>query len=634
MNKIKFIALLLLVSLVSVSCEDKLTDNVNPDKAHSIDAKVGLPVLVFYSSQVVYDHAEYYSYFSQMFTTAAKSSVGTYSYKSEWEMLTMNRHPMWRRHFYDIGKNAVNLVANSQAINSPNYELIARTIKLMSTQLTTDAFGDMPLSQAYQSNAPSYDTQESIYEWMFQEADELISLYENTDYTQCETNQQLTAKEDRIYAGDLENWKGLVYAIKARLLLRNIPNVDVSKTTCQKIIDAADAAINQWRKGTLIQDGRGAWFGNEPRYNYSGGTGEQNAVWSIAQPKINSWESRDNKLGDAIPSKFFMVDLMGLHDPESETKCGLGDSRMLYANDPRVPLLMIARSGPQTASNPASQDKMRFLENNIGMGTSFKVANYPNLYMGAYAGSVDSYNPLFTMEELYFIKAEAYYWMGQKNEACRFAKEATEHNIERHLEFFFKNYPNENYKPDTDNKYPGVAKGNKVGFLQAQYWNADVNAFLNNEELLNAKGTSALVKKVTERGNKHWFFNPSEFTLSDLMQQKYISMYLQPEQWTDMRRYHYSNKRNNYGIGDAKEIVYPTLRRPYNLYAAYWIDGLTEDQKENAWIQRINYDPETEEKYNRAELQRLGAYKNYKWLQEPMIWSHKYGEVTSLTGAK
>lgn len=620
-----------MVSLLSVSCEDMLGDNVNPDKAHVIDAKVGLPTLVFYSSQVVYDHTEYYAYFSQMFTTGSKTLMSSgYSYKSEWEMLTMNRHPMWRRHFYDIGKNAVNLVQNSQDIHSPNYELIARTIKLMSTQLTTDAFGDMPQSQAYQSNAPAYDTQASIYEWMFNEAEELIKLYEDPTYTKCETNQTITTKEDRIYGGDLEKWKGLVYAIKARLLLRNIPNVDVSQATCQKIVDAADAAINQWRKGDLLY---GAWFGNEPRYNYTGGTGEQNCVWSIAQPVINSWESRANKLGDAIPSKFFMVDLLGLHDPGSEIKCGLADSRMGYANDPRASLLMIARTGPQTASNVAStQVKLRFLENNIGMGTSFKTVNFPNLYMGAYAGASNGYNAIFTMEELYFIKAEALYWMGHKAEACALAKEATENNIQRHLEFFFKQYPNPNYKEDTDNKYPGTATASGVGFRAAQYWNASVNAFLNNEELLNAKGTSVLVKKVTDRGNEHWFFDPTNYTLSDLMQQKYISMYLQPEQWTDLRRYHYSNKRNAYGIGDANEIVYPTLRRPYNLYSAYWIDGLTEEEKENTWIQRINYDPETEEKYNRAELQRLGAYKNYKWLQEPMIWAHKAGEVKSLTG--
>ena len=58
---------------------------------------------------------------------------------------------------------------------------------------------------------------------------------------------------------------------------------------------------------------------------------------------------------------------------------------------------------------------------------------------------------------------------------------------------------------------------------------------------------------------------------------------------------------------------------------------MSEAEKENTWIQRINYDPETEEKYNRKELERLGAYKNYLWLREPMIWAEAPGVRTSLT---
>jgi hypothetical protein len=108
MNKLKLIALSLLLGLVTVSCTDVLDNNVNPDKAHAITAEVGLPTLVFYAQQTVYDHAEYYDYLSQCLTTGGKSSIGAYSYKSEWEFLTMNRHPQWRRHFYDIGKNALN----------------------------------------------------------------------------------------------------------------------------------------------------------------------------------------------------------------------------------------------------------------------------------------------------------------------------------------------------------------------------------------------------------------------------------------------------------------------------------------------------------------------------------------------
>ncbi len=139
------------------------------------------------------------------------------------------------------------------------------------------------------------------------------------------------------------------------------------------------------------------------------------------------------------------------------------------------------------------------------------------------------------------------------------------------------------------------------------------------------------IRPVTERGNEHWFFDETNYTLHDLMTQKYIAMYLQPEQFTDMRRYHFSNKRNNYGIGDQNEIVYETLRRPYNLYAAYWIDGLSDSEKENTWVQRIPYDPETEMKYNRSELERLGAYANYKWLQKPLQWAQPRGTVSSLT---
>ena len=610
MNKIKFIALSALVGLATVSCKDVLDDNVNPDKAHAIDAKVGLPTLVFYAQQVNYDNAEYNAYFSQMLTTTSKTKLSSgYSYKSEWELLTMNRHPQWRRHFYDICKNGQNLIANSKAINSPNYELIARTIQLMSTQLTTDEFGDMPRSQALQSNSPQYDSQASIYAWMFQEAEDLIKMYEDPAIVNSPDNQKIGFDIDR------------------------------SAATCQKIVDAADAAIRQWRKGDLLY---GSWFGNEPRYNFSGGTGEQSCVWSVAQPKINSWESRANLLSEAVPSKFFMVDLLGLGKPDDEKLCGqfVAESQHDgYANDPRCGLLMIARTGPTSSSIEAAKVKMRYLEANIGMGSSFKAVNYPDMYMGAYAGATTGYNPLFTMEELYFIKAEALYWLGEKSQACELAKEATQYNIQRHLDFFLTKYPNPNYNATTDNKYPGDASSSGVpGFQAKQWWDLQVDAFLNNTEDYTEKVIRGQVvrtynvHKVTERGNKHWFFNPSEFSLSDLMQQKFIALYLQAEQWTDMRRYHYSNNRNKYGIGDNQEIIYPTLRRPYNLYAAYWIDGLTEAQKENTWIQRINYDPETEEKYNRAELERLGAYKNYKWLQEPMIWAKDYGVVTSLTG--
>ena len=292
MNKLKLIAMSLLLGITGTSCVDMLDDNENPDKAASITAEVGLPVIVYYAAQTNYDHAEYYIYLSQCLTTTGKSQTGSYAYKSGWEFLTMNRHPQWRRHFYDIGANINELIKNAEEVNSPNYTLIARAIRLLSTQLTTDAFGDMPRSNAYKSNSPTYDTQASIYKWMLEEADALIADFENPAYTQAPGNQNITIKQDRVYAGDLNKWKGLVYAVKARILLRNIPNVNTSAATCQAIYDAAAKAIEIWQADPMY----GTFFGSEPRYNFDGGTMQQNSPWSDARPAINTWESRANLL--------------------------------------------------------------------------------------------------------------------------------------------------------------------------------------------------------------------------------------------------------------------------------------------------------------------------------------------------
>ena len=635
MNKFKTISLSLLLGLSFASCEDVLDSNVNNDRAHDNTVQQAMPVYVFYASQTIYDHSEYNVFLSQCLTTTGKSQTGSYPYKQGWEFLNVNRHPQWRRHFYDLAKN-IRSVCDLNG--TKNTDLIARAIMLMSTQLTTDTFGEMPMlpenyieatgkyGDAHVATTPHYEDQVDIYNWMFREADALIEAFENHDASE---DVAIDQKMDRIYGGDLNKWKGLVYAMKARLLLRNIPNVDMSK--CQEIIDVAQKAIDTWRSGDLLY---GSWFGNEPRYNYDGGSTESNAPWSSAQPKINSWESRDNRLAaDAVPSKFFMESCLGVSFPGQEKKQGTWDRSNGFGNDPRIVLLMKPAVGPISASVSNTANMYRYLENNIGSGATFKRTHYPDLYAGAYAGDVDAYNPLFTMEELYFMQAEAYYWLGNKAKACELAKEATQWNIQRHLDFYL--WKSGGIYPTDMNAATKVETEGNANMWKARF-ESYVGAFLNNEKTVveytndQGKTSKATAKACTEFGNERWFFNASEYTLSDLMMQKYIAMYMQPEQWNDLRRYHYSNNRNGYGIGGNNEIVYPTLRRPYNLYSAYWVDGLTDAQKENTWIQRLNYDPQTEDIYNKDEVVRVGAYKDFKWLQKPMIWAQDAGVRTSL----
>lgn len=573
MKYFRIIIIGLLTTLLMTSCEDFLNVNKSLDSPTTITVDQALPPLVFYAAQQNYDHAEYGVYLASALTTGAKSQTGAHAYSAGWEFLSMNRHPQWRRHFYDLGANINEMFAAAELINSKNFILIGRTIRLQSVMMTTDVFGDMPHSNAYTATSPTYDTQEDIYEWMFDEVEELLALYKDKEWTENPNNIPISEKMDRIYKGDLKKWELYTKALRARLWLRKLPNWDNNPTVCNKIVGFVDEVLNDpnWE---------------EPRYNYQGGTNEQNNPWGSSAPIINAWESRGNRLSTSIPTKFFAYGIMGAYEIK-------GNARQ-YALDPRATELMTPRR------DGANRDALRWLESNIGMDVSMKVTYYPDLL--AEGGNNpftknDGYIPLIMDEELMFIKAEAQYWAGDKAAAYHTTKAATIHNMER-LGIFEENLP----------------AGNAIKRYEAFFE-------------IKLPGETA-------------------FTLPDLMQQKYVAMYLQSEMWNDVRRYNYSSKTN--GISYDGEFIYTvknifngqgtaipkleqcdveySLRRPYNLYEPYWLQadafGTNAELSPNAWINRLNYDPETEDKYNRAELERLGAFKNAEWLKKRMIWQY------------
>lgn len=598
MKNILYITLSLLLLFVFVGCKDFLDVNTSIDSPTSLTVDQALPVACFYASQQVYDHAEYGVYLSQALTTPSKSQTNSLAYSGGWEFLSMNRHPQWRRHFYDLGANINEMIKAAEKIDSKNFILIGRTIMLQSTMFTTDVFGPMPRSNAYTSTSPTYDSQEEIYDWMFKEADELIALYENDAWAKNVNNIPITEKMDRIYKGDLKKWELYTKALRARLWLRKLPNWENTPAVCNKITAMVDEILNDpnWE---------------EPRYNYAGGTNEQNAPWGSSAPIINAWESRGNRLSTSMPTTFFGYAILGGYKVQNTVR--------LYALDPRADKLMTMRSSTDKDADKA----LRYLESNIGMETSKKVTFYPDLFAPSghnpYTTN-NGYIALITDEELMFIKAEAEYWAGDKTAAYNTTKQAVLRNFER-----------------LDIQKPVVAiDGN--------------NAVKRYDSFFNIRLSGA-----------------GTFTIADLMQQKYVAMYLQPEQWNDIRRYNYSSKTN--GISYDKVYVYTvtsadnglggpyipgysnkanetfetsknfmtkeySLRRPFNLYEPYWLQsdaaGKDAELSPNAWINRLNYDPETEDKYNQKELERLGAYKNHEWLKKRMIWAYNTsGKATS-----
>ena len=589
-----FIIPALIGAMLFTSCEDFLDINYTQDSPISTSVDQVLPVATFYASQICYDHAEYGVYMCQALTTLGKAQTGSYPYSQGWEFLGVNRHPMWRRHYYDLGANIQKMNELAEDKGQYNAILIGRTVMLMSTMLTTDAFGDMPRSQVYQSSSPRYDTQAEVYEWMHTEVDELLKLYKDPAWVNASTNLLISDKMDRIYGGDMAKWEGLCKALKARLWLRKLPNWENTPAVCNEIIRLVDDALASFA---------------EPRYYYPGGVTESNCPWGPLKPIINSWESRANRLDQSVPTTFFMHGLLGSIDGTYNRTRG-------YALDPRAARMI----------EPRGEKALWHLESNIGVGDIDRngetdaISAFPDLLCQSRGSNPYTQNtgyiPLITVEELMFIKAEAQMWAGDRAGAYETTKAAT---IESMARF-------------------GIKEANLEGDALNQY-------------------------------NRFWEIKlpgAATFTLADLMQQKYIAMYLQPEQWTDMRRYNYSSSQNGikYVVsGQSPVAVYDVknvhngkvamfakdaenfkleyvLRRPYNLYEAYWSTaedyGVNATLSPNAWVNRLNADTETETKYNKKELDRMGYYTtnaagekilDYRILKKRLIWAKKNPNV-------
>jgi hypothetical protein len=311
-----------------------------------------------------------------------------------------------------------------------------------------------------------------------------------------------------------------------------------------------------------------------------------------------------------------------------------------YALDPRAAKIMEPRN---------DKTGMLHLESNIGMDINNTIADFPDLLtQGQLSNPYTSntgYIALMTTEELKFIKAEAQYWAGDVTGAYETTVEATKDNMKRYgidaevLETVYE-LSKRDYKDLTD--------------AEKTLYNTYLNLANQYKRFMNIKLPGA-----------------AKFTIADLMQQKYVAMYLQPEQWTDMRRYNYSSSENGikyvlpgkepiaiydvHNVHNGVNVLFAkdsanfnmsySLKRPYNLYESYWctaddfVNGKDGKLTPNAWVNRLNADTETETKYNKKELDRMGYYTinasgekilDYRVLKRRLIWAQRNDAVMQL----
>lgn len=132
------------------------------------------------------------------------------------------RNTIWNA-VYDNMRDVSNIIRLADENNLSNYKGVALIMKSWMFSLATDAYGDIPYSEAHNGKQgvffPVYDTQESIYDGILSDL--------------AQANQLLTGafniSGDLIYGGNVGNWRKAANSLRIRYLMRISDRRDVSQ---------------------------------------------------------------------------------------------------------------------------------------------------------------------------------------------------------------------------------------------------------------------------------------------------------------------------------------------------------------------------------------------------------------------
>jgi len=295
-NHKKLMFLFLIGSIGFTGCKKFLDINQNPNNPDSADPSLLLPTVQAADGQIVGNAFQvlgniYAEYWTQ------SPSASQYKVVEQYVQANSYYDRVWNTIYRNALVNA-QLIINNKGAGLEYTKGMAYVLKAYTYQVATDAFGDIPLTQALQGNAygsPKYDTQQAVYDSVFNYIDKGIALL-NTKTSVSPGNQDL------IFKGDVSKWIAFANTLKLRAYLR-ISYKDAAKAK------AGIAALYQTNPTFVAQDAAIQYStvgGNEnPFYNEMVGLGKtQNVVASgtaVLALKSNN-DPRLRKLYNKVPS--------------------------------------------------------------------------------------------------------------------------------------------------------------------------------------------------------------------------------------------------------------------------------------------------------------------------------------------
>ncbi|MFZ4862612.1 SusD/RagB family nutrient-binding outer membrane lipoprotein [Sphingobacterium sp. Mn56C] len=433
------------IAVVTLTACHKLDMNYNPVQPVTVPSSQRLPAIqanLAYSLYAQARFAAYHSYYLTSRTGNSNAQTDTWNYNS------ITRMGAWRWHYFDVGSNIAGpagMLIRSNEDGDNNFTGVGKILLALSYLSATDVFGDMPFEQAYTGSFnPLYDSQEKIYAGIGKLLDE--GIYELQHVSP--TARTMNGTADLIYKGDYTKWIALANGIKARLKLHTANFTD----GYSEVVSAVNAALSDFDDALF-------------RYPAQSTLNWEKNLWGEARPNPE-WQFADirNDLLNSLPTDVLMKALTV--DQQSNTF------------DPRLYKLTTPGANKKYLGAKMSEG---LRDVNLPSGTVYQ--DFANLYNGFWTADSSPY-PYMIKEELYFIKAEALFYLNDIHGAYNAYKMGVETNLKR-LEV-----------------EPGL-----------------ITSFLGSTKIVQDAG---------------------KLKIADIMMQKWVALYLQAESWVDMRRYKYS----------------------------------------------------------------------------------------------
>ncbi len=231
-NKIAIIGFVVL-SFVFGSCSN--FDEMNTNTTRLTQANPGTLLNPILYEMSAYNWNRYNSYtFPLMQGTVSTSSVngvGWYNISDAAGDGTWNTYYKWLNNIRELDKEAI-------ALNDPNYHAIALTLNSWIYQLLTDAFGDVPMTEACRGDeklfTPKFDSQIDIYKNIIVNLDSANTLFNTGTGLKYNTDGELLYKTDATLTSGVSlgmvKWKKFCNSIRMRVLLRalNVPGLNAA----------------------------------------------------------------------------------------------------------------------------------------------------------------------------------------------------------------------------------------------------------------------------------------------------------------------------------------------------------------------------------------------------------------------